>query len=159
MPRHPEQDAALTLHYKKCKDDTRDAFVDAMDRLIQGRPLLHTDGKLTEANLYREAQRSRATLNRYPDIKDQFKEAKRHPDKDAPSNPAEKIQELEETIRELRRGENKTINELKSSRDCSAQEIYILNRIIDKLKEQIEQLKKRLREIDEDGALHLVPST
>ncbi|MEU8240962.1 hypothetical protein AB0C07_22190 [Actinoplanes missouriensis] len=38
-----------------------------MHRLFEGRPQ-HTDGKLTKNNLWREAQVSRATMNRASDI-------------------------------------------------------------------------------------------
>ena len=39
----------------------------AMERLFNGQPQ-HTDGKLTKNNLWREAQLSRATMNRATDI-------------------------------------------------------------------------------------------
>jgi hypothetical protein len=42
---------------------TEKALFDAMARLIQGKPR-HTDGTMTKENLYKEAQVSRATMNR-----------------------------------------------------------------------------------------------
>jgi hypothetical protein len=98
MPRHPNQNAALDRHHKDRKDQTRQAHLDAMDRLLRGEPLF-TDGELTEANLYREAKRSRATLNRYPEIKHRFSETKRHRRENSVSDKDERIRELEETVR------------------------------------------------------------
>ncbi|GIE81992.1 hypothetical protein Aph02nite_79420 [Actinoplanes philippinensis] len=46
---------------------TRQRLREAMQRLFNGRPL-HTDGTLTKNNLWREAQVSRATMNRAADI-------------------------------------------------------------------------------------------
>ncbi|WP_253208463.1 hypothetical protein [Streptomyces sp. YPW6] len=48
-------------------DKTAQALRAAMQRLIAGKPQ-HTDGKLTKENLWREAQVSRATMNRAPSI-------------------------------------------------------------------------------------------
>lgn len=39
----------------------------AMERLFAGKPL-HTDGRLIKDNLWKEAQVSRATINRAPDV-------------------------------------------------------------------------------------------
>jgi hypothetical protein len=46
---------------------TRQRLRDAMERLFKGQPR-HTDGKLTKNNLWREAQVSRATMNRATDV-------------------------------------------------------------------------------------------
>ncbi|GLH98846.1 hypothetical protein [Phytohabitans aurantiacus] len=46
---------------------TRQRLRDAMERLFNGQPQ-HTDGKLTKNNLWREAQVSRATMNRAADV-------------------------------------------------------------------------------------------
>ncbi|MBM0274026.1 hypothetical protein [Micromonospora tarensis] len=46
---------------------TRQRLLDAMQRLLAGAPN-HTDGRLTKNNLCREAQVSRATMNRARDI-------------------------------------------------------------------------------------------
>jgi methyl-accepting chemotaxis protein len=45
----------------------RQRLREAMQRLLAGSPR-HTDGKLTKNNLYREAQVSRATMNRAGDV-------------------------------------------------------------------------------------------
>jgi len=46
---------------------TRRRLIEAMHRLLAGTPQ-HTDGRLTKKNLCREAQVSRATMNRAGDI-------------------------------------------------------------------------------------------
>jgi len=46
---------------------THDRLREAMERLFTGRPQ-HTDGKLTKNNLWREAQVSRATMNRATEV-------------------------------------------------------------------------------------------
>lgn len=46
---------------------THQRLREAMERLFNGQPQ-HTDGKLTKNNLWREAQLSRATMNRATDI-------------------------------------------------------------------------------------------
>jgi hypothetical protein len=145
MPRHPEQDAALIRYYERRKEDTREVFAAAMDRLLRGEPI-HTDGKLTEANLCREAKRSRATLNRYPDIKRTFSEAKCNRSRMAPTNPVEKIRELEDRIRQTRREDNRTIKSLIESRDRLAQEVFIQYRVIELLKAERDEVKQKLQE-------------
>lgn len=155
MPRHPAQDAALDRSYKRRKAGTREAFADAMDRLLRGEPL-YTDGRLTEANLYREAKRSRATLNRYPDIKREFVEAKSNRDKTAPANLADKVMELEETVQLYRRRENEEIRELKTSRHRLAQEGFILHRIIKLLQREKREIELKLQEALRGVRLHLV---
>src|SRR5262249_17632529 len=146
MPRHPNQNAALDLHHKNRRGQTRQALFDAMDRLLRGEPLF-TDGDLTEANLYREAKRSRATLNRYPEIKHRFSEAKGRRRESSASDKDERIRELEETVRQLQREENRTIRGLKESRDRLAQEVYVLNLLIERMRKKTNQALKRSIEI------------
>ncbi len=142
MPRHPNQNAALDRHHKDRKDQTRQALLDAMDRLLRGQPLF-TDGELTEANLYREAKRSRATLNRYPEIKQRFCEAKNHRRENSAIDKDERIRELEEMVRQLQREENRMIRELRESRDRLAQEVYVLNLLIERVKKENNRAPKR----------------
>lgn len=155
MPRHPAQDAALDRSYKRRKGETREAVLTAMDRLLQGKPV-YTDGRLTEANLCREAKRSRSTLSRYPEIKREFAEAKRNRDKTAPANLVEKVMELEETVSQYRRGENKEIRELKTSRHQLAQEGFVMHRIINLLKREKKETELKLQEALRGVRLHLV---
>lgn len=157
MPRHPAQTAGLERSYKRLKDETETRFLEAMDRLLRGDPL-RTDGKLTEANLCREAQRSRSTLNRYPTINTQFAEAKRNRGKASPTNLVEKVRELEETLRQVRRQDNQKMKEVKQSRDRFAQEVYILYCLIQVFLGVIEDLKARLNEASKGAHIRLVPA-
>jgi phage-related protein len=142
MPRHPNQNAALDRHHKDRKDQTRQSLLDAMDRLLRGEPLF-TDGELTEANLYREAKRSRATLNRYPEFKQRLSEAKNRCRENSAIDKDERIRELEDAIRQLQREERRTIRELRESRDRLAQEVYVLNLFIEQMKKKNNQTPKR----------------
>jgi tryptophan 2,3-dioxygenase len=155
MPRHPEQDAALSRYYKSRKDNTREVFSNAMDRLLRGEPL-YTNGKLTEANLCREAERSRATLTRYPEIKRTFSEAKRNRNKTAPTNLVEKVRELEDTLRELRRGDNLTIKSLIESRNRLAQEVFVQYCVIELLRREKNEFEVKLQEALKGVRLRLV---
>lgn len=155
MPRHPEQDAALSRYYKRRKDETQEVFCNAMDRLLRGEPL-YTDGKLSEANLCREAKRSRATLNRYPDVKRTFSEARLSRNKTAPTNLVEKIRELEESLRQRRREDNLTIKELTASRNRLAQEVFLQYRVIEILRRETDELKLKLQDAWRGVRLHVV---
>ncbi|ACD21652.1 MULTISPECIES: hypothetical protein [Burkholderiaceae] len=64
MKRNSKQEAALRRKYAAKRDDTRTAFERALSKIAED-PL----AVLTEKSLYVTADRSRATLNRYPDIK------------------------------------------------------------------------------------------
>jgi len=64
MRRNSKQEAALRRKYAAKRDDTRAAFERALSKIAED-PL----AVLTEKSLYVTADRSRATLNRYPDIK------------------------------------------------------------------------------------------
>lgn len=129
----------------------------AMDRLLRGEPI-YTNGKLTEANLCREAKRSRATLNRYRDIKILFDEAKQNRNISAPANLADKVRELEETIKLNRVKYNRDIKEVMLSRDGYAQETYILYHLISMLREEKAGLEQQLQEALKGVRLRLVRS-
>ncbi|WP_081421113.1 hypothetical protein [Burkholderia contaminans] len=64
MGRNPKQEAALRRKYAAKRDNTRAAFELALSQIT-----LDPAAILTEKSLYVAAGRSRATLNRYPDIK------------------------------------------------------------------------------------------
>jgi hypothetical protein len=145
MPRHPEQNAGLERFYKKRKATTQKAFMEAMDRLLRGESI-YTNGKLTEANLCREAKRSRATLNRYQDIKNLFSEAKLNRNKRAPTNLTDKVRELEETIKLNQVEHNRELKEVTESRDSYAQETYILYQVVELLRREKADLEHRLRD-------------
>jgi len=64
MGRNSKQEAALRRKYAAKRDDTRVAFELALSKIAENPTVV-----LTEKSLYVTAGRSRATLNRYPDIK------------------------------------------------------------------------------------------
>lgn len=64
MGRNSKQEAALRRIYSAKRGDTRAAFELALSQIA-----LNPAAILTEKSLYVAAGRSRATLNRYPDIK------------------------------------------------------------------------------------------
>lgn len=64
MGRNPKQEAALRRRYAAKRDDTRATFELALSKIADDPAAV-----LTEKSLYVAAGRSRATLNRYPDIK------------------------------------------------------------------------------------------
>lgn len=64
MGRNRKQEAALQQVYSAKRDETRSAFERALLEIAD-----LDDSVLTEKALYSAAHRSRATLNRYPDIK------------------------------------------------------------------------------------------
>lgn len=67
MARNPQQEVALRRKYAISKDETRIAFEQALS-VIAENPV----APVTERALYEAAGRSRATLNRYPDIKEKL---------------------------------------------------------------------------------------
>jgi hypothetical protein len=64
MGRNLEQERALRRAYAAKRDDTRAAFERALSKIAENPAVV-----LTAKSLYMAAGRSRATLNRYPDIK------------------------------------------------------------------------------------------
>ncbi|EAA4188729.1 hypothetical protein QF20_004945 [Salmonella enterica subsp. enterica] len=69
MARNPRQEVALRRRYTISKEETRLAFEQALTD-IAANPSV----PVTEKTLYEAAGRSRATLNRYPDIKERLAE-------------------------------------------------------------------------------------
>ncbi|MCI0559901.1 MAG: hypothetical protein MN733_15530 [Nitrososphaera sp.] len=132
MRRYAAQDEGLRKYYERRKKQTRQEFLDAMDSLLRGQPIL-TDGKLTEANLCREACRSRATLGRYPDIRKAFATAKKQRRKGAPKDLYQKVKETEEAKQQVKKALNAEIRELSRERDVLAQQVYLLERVIERL--------------------------
>lgn len=69
MVRNPRQEVALRRRYAISRDETRMAFEQAL-AVIAANP----SAPVTEKALYEAAGRSRATLNRYPDMKEKLAE-------------------------------------------------------------------------------------
>ncbi|MGQ6551048.1 hypothetical protein ACUNEV_26470 [Serratia sp. IR-2025] len=67
MARNPRQEVALRRRYAISKDETRMAFEKGLAAIAA-----NPSAPVTEKALYEAAGRSRATLNRYPDIKEKL---------------------------------------------------------------------------------------
>ncbi|EAQ23069.1 hypothetical protein [Roseovarius sp. 217] len=119
---------------------TEDALRAAMMRLLEGTSV-HTDGRLTVANLAREAGFSRATANRAAAVLAEFRAAEARFRSGSVAGLKERIRELEAELRAARGGE---LAELRATVKTLAQHIQILalegeeqRRLIAVLEEQI----------------------
>lgn len=119
---------------------TEDALRAAMMRLLEGTSV-HTDGRLTVANLAREAGVSRATANRATAVLAEFRAAEARFRSGSVASLKERIRELEAELRAARGGE---LAELRATVKTLAQQIQILalegeeqRRLIAVLEEQI----------------------
>jgi hypothetical protein len=99
---------------------------DAMARLLSNRPI-HTDGRLTVANLAREAGVNRATANRAETVLKEF-HAARGDRAHAPvaKSPKARIKELEAEVTLLRSQERQEAGQLRQAVQIMAQQVQIL---------------------------------
>ena len=119
---------------------TEGALRSAMKRLLEGTSV-HTDGRLTIANLAREAGVSRATANRATAVLAEFRAAEARFRSGSVAGLKARIRELEAELRAARGGE---LAELRATVKTLAQQIQILalegeeqRRLIAVLEEQI----------------------
>jgi len=119
---------------------TEDALRAAMKRLLEGASE-HTDGRLSVANLAREAGVSRATANRATAVLAEFRAAEARFRSGSVAGLKARIRELEAELRSARGGE---LAELRATVRTLAQQIQILalageeqRRLIAVLEEQI----------------------
>ncbi|AKO98825.1 hypothetical protein GLS40_16955 [Pseudooceanicola sp. 216_PA32_1] len=119
---------------------TEGALRAAMKRLLEGTSV-HTDGRLTIANLAREAGVSRATANRATAVLGEFRAAEARFRSGSVAGLKARIRELEAELRAARGGE---LAELRATVKTLAQQIQILalegeeqRRLIAVLEEQI----------------------
>ncbi len=119
---------------------TEDALRAAMMRLLEGTSV-HTDGRLTIANLAREAGVSRATANRATAVLAEFRAAEARFRSGSVAGLKERIRELEA---ELQAARGRELAELRATIKTLAQHIQILaleneeqRRLILVLEEQI----------------------
>ena len=119
---------------------TEGALRAAMKRLLEGSSV-HTDGRLTVANLAREAGVSRATANRATAVLVEFRAAEARFRSGSVAGLKERTRELEAELRAARSGE---LAELRATVKTLAQQIQILalagdeqRRLIAVLEEQI----------------------
>jgi uncharacterized protein involved in exopolysaccharide biosynthesis len=101
---------------------TEDALRAAMMRLLEGTSV-HTDGRLTVANLAREAGVSRATANRATAVLADFRAAEARFRSGSVAGLKERIRELEAELRAARGGE---LAELRATVKTLGQQIQIL---------------------------------
>ena len=105
---------------------TLTALRDAMARLLDGRPA-HTDGRLTVANLAREAGVCRATANQAETFLKEFRtslgDRRRAP---VARSPKTRIKELEAEVTLLRGQERQEIGKLRQAVQVMAQQIQVL---------------------------------
>jgi hypothetical protein len=101
---------------------TEDALRTAMMRLLEGTSV-HTDGRLTVANLAREAGVSRATANRATAVLAEFRAAEARFRSGSVAGLKARIRELEDELRAARGGE---MAELRATVKTLAQQIQIL---------------------------------
>ena len=101
---------------------TEGALRSAMKRLLEGTSV-HTDGRLTIANLAREAGVSRATANRATAVRAEFRAAEARFRSGSVAGLKERIRELKAELRAARGGE---LAELRATVKTLAQHIQIL---------------------------------
>lgn len=119
---------------------TEEALRTAMRRLLEGASE-RTDGRLTIANLAREAGVSRATANRAAAILDEFRTAEAQFRSGSTAGLKARIRELEA---ELRLARGRELAELRATTRTLAQQIQVLTlhsddqaRLISTMKEQL----------------------
>ena len=103
-------------------EKTEDVLRAAMKRLLEGTSV-HTDGRLTVANLAREAGVSRATANRATAVLAEFRAAEARFRSVSVAGLKARIRELEAELRAARGGE---LAELRATVKTLAQQIQIL---------------------------------
>ena len=121
-------------------EKTEDVLRAAVKRLLEGTSA-HTDGRLTVANLAREAGVSRATANRATAVLAEFRAAEARFRSGSVAGLKARIRELEAELRAARGGE---LAEMRATVRTLAQQIQILalqgeeqRRLISILEEQI----------------------
>jgi tRNA A37 N6-isopentenylltransferase MiaA len=114
---------------------TENALREAMHRLLTGRPQ-HTDGRLIKNNLFKEAQVSRATMNRAHHILAEWDAQIAH--HDHPTRPARNDAKSEELARKLRDKTSQVI-ELQRKLDAAATVIAALHHDNTTLREQLDR--------------------
>lgn len=123
---------------------TEDALRAAMKRLLEGTSL-HTDGRLTVANLSREAGVSRATANRATAVLAEFRVAEARFRSGSVAGLKARIRELEAELRAARGGE---MAELRTTVRTLAQQIQILALQGEEQRRLISVLEERIARAD-----------
>lgn len=132
MARNPHQEVALQRRYAISRDGTRIAFEQAL-AAIAANPL----APVTEKALYEAAGRSRATLNRYPDIKERLADIRAGR---APVSPETGKATPDQT------GENYRLRTLQQTSTTLAQRVAILSVAVQDLERRNSSLVRLLQQ-------------
>lgn len=132
------------------RDKTLQAILDAMDLLATGQPA-RTDGKLTAANLWKEAGVSKATLYRYfgmyPDeLKEPFEHLRRAGVQrgEAPESLEQENDQLKAEIKALRSLIKNQKEEFARDSKQKAHTVFILWKEVERLKAENQRLRSGL---------------
>ncbi|WP_194711277.1 hypothetical protein [Noviherbaspirillum soli] len=130
---------------------TERELLDALDRLVSGSPTC-TDGALTQENLAKEAGVSRATLNRYPDVVEEFRRSKHGvPGDDAAAIPVtlqDKNRTLHEEVSLLKRQAALDKKEFDRILGAARDEIYVLSEALKERDKTIKAKDKTIAELN-----------
>ncbi|MEN4541262.1 hypothetical protein ABEG79_22540 [Pantoea agglomerans] len=132
MARNPRQEVALRRRYAISRDETRIAFEQALAAIAANR-----SAPVTDKALYEAAGRSRATLNRYPDIKKRLADIRAGR---APESPDTGKLDPEQA------GVNHRLRALQQASTTLAQRVAILSVAVEDLERRNSSLVRLLRQ-------------
>lgn len=132
MARNPRQEVALRRRYAISRDKTRMAFEQVLADIAA-----NPSAPVTEKALYEAAGRSRATLNRYPDIKERLADIRAGR---APESPGKGKAAPEQA------GENHRLRVLQQTSTTLAQRVAILSVAVQYLERRNSSLVRLLRQ-------------
>ncbi|MBC0854565.1 hypothetical protein C1N58_09545 [Pantoea sp. SGAir0180] len=132
MARNPRQEVALRRRYAISRDETRMAFEQALAAIAA-----NPSAPVTEKALYEAAGRSRATLNRYPDMKEKLAEIRAGRD----TVSTEKSKEEPEQA-----GANHRLRSLQQASATLAQRVAILSVAVQDFERRNSSLVRLLRQ-------------
>lgn len=140
-----KQEAALRRKYASRRDDTRAAFELALSKIAEEPAVV-----LTEKSLYMAAGRSRATLNRYPDIKVRLAALRDERQRTSGDSAQRETLSAESTAASR-------LVRVKGERDAMAQRVAILSLALQDLERRNASLLRLLRKHQVPVSLELVP--
>lgn len=132
MARNPRQEVALRRKYAISRDETRIAFEQALADIAA-----NPSAPVTEKALYEAAGRSRATLNRYPDIKERLADIRAGRASESPDKS--KVDPKQE-------GVNQRLRALQQASTTLAQRVAILSVAVQDLERRNSSLVRLLRQ-------------
>lgn len=132
MARNPRQEVALRRKYAISRDETRIAFEQALADIAA-----NPSAPVTEKALYEAAGRSRATLNRYPDIKERLADIRAGRASESPDKS--KVEPKQE-------GGNQRLRALQQASTILVQRVAILSVAVQDLERRNSSLVRLLRQ-------------